>query len=206
MTADLSPQDVSFTKHALDTAGRLFSEHGPNSVSMYTIASAAGVDPADFRRVFPSKLDLIHQLVLDRTKTLVERETTATDTELSPVEQMRALIRRHIEFNCRCRTELELRRVLLPTLRAISPRRYRELSQLLRAYHDRVHRLIEQGCALGLFHPSDDSREPVSATTVLRTLESSLNWYEPDSKLPLEQLSDVYEDLVLHHLLGVARS
>ncbi len=204
MTTDLSAHEAPFTGHVLDTACRLFAERGPAGVSMYAIAAAAGVDPIDFRRVFPSKLDLLHRLVLDRTRTLVEYEPAAKEPD-SPVEQMRALIRRHIEFNCRYRTELELRRVLLPTLRAISPARYRELHRLMRTYHDRVHRLIERGRADGVFSPYGESREPVTATTVLQTLESSLNWYEPDSLMTPEQLGDVYEDLVLHHLLGVAR-
>ncbi len=117
---------------------------------------------------------------------------------------MRRLVRRHIEHSCRYRVELTLRRSLLRTLRAISPPRYRELSLLLRAYHDRIARIIDQGRTDGVFTPADGSGEPVTATTVLDTLDSTLNWYDPSSMTP-QQLGDVYEDLVLHHLLGVAR-
>lgn len=204
MTTDLSAQDAPFTRHVLDTAGRLFAAHGPEAVSLDAVAAEAGVDPADVRRAFPSKLALVHRLVLDRVRALVEHGPAA-EASAPPVAQMRRLIRRHIEFNCRHRTELELCRVLLPTLRTMSPVRYRELSRLLRAYQDRIHRILERGRADGVFSPGGGSREPVTAATVLSTLESSLNWYEPDARMTPEQLGDVYEDLVLHHLLGVAR-
>lgn len=204
MTADLSPKKTFPTERVLDSAVRLFAEHGPDSVSMYAIAFRAGVDPASFRRVFPTKLDLVYALALDRTRALVAQETAADAAALSPLEQMCGLIRRHIAFSWEHRTALELRRALLPTLRAMSPARHRELSGLLRAYRDRVHGIIERGRALGQFVPPSSS-EPVSAMTVLKTLESILDWYDPAADLSLAQLSDVYVDLVVHHLLGAAR-
>lgn len=202
-TTDLAAPDAPFVLHVLDTAVQLFSRHGTTGVSLDAVAAAAGVDPDDLRRVFPTRLDLVYRLVVDRVRLLTAAEPANT-APASPVEQMRRLVRRHIEHSCRYRVELTLRRSLLRTLRAISPPRYRELSLLLRAYHDRIARIIDQGRTDGVFTPADGSGEPVTATTVLDTLDSTLNWYDPSIMTP-QQLGDVYEDLVLHHLLGVAR-
>ncbi|WP_341770554.1 TetR/AcrR family transcriptional regulator [Actinorugispora endophytica] len=172
---------------------------------MYAIAFDADIDPVDFRRAFPTKLDLIYEITVHCTRSLVSRETSAAAAERSPLEQMRGLIRRHIEFSWEHRTELELRRALMPTLRAIYPARHRELSGVLRAYRDRVQGIIERGRELGQFARPGPSEEPASAATVLQTLESILNWYDPDADLTLAQLSDVYVDLIIHHLLDAPR-
>lgn len=118
-TTDLATQDTPFVRHVLDTAVRLFSVHGTTGVSLDTIAAETGVDPSDLRHIFSSRLDLLYQLVLDRVRRLVTVESTET-APASPVEQMRCLVRHHIECTCQHRVELTLCRSLLPTLRVIS--------------------------------------------------------------------------------------
>ncbi|GLU46254.1 hypothetical protein Nans01_06050 [Nocardiopsis ansamitocini] len=204
MTANSSPLGSIHTNRALDAATRLFSAHGSENVDMHTVALAADIDAIDFRRAFPTKLDLSYAVALRCTRRLVSTEDDAVSAAHSPLDRLCTMIRRHITFSWEHRTEQELRRALLPVLRTIYPDRHRELSGLLRGYRARIQGLIEQGRDLQLF--ARTSREPVTGATVLETLEGILNWYDPDGELTIDQLSDVYVDLVIHHLLGAQRT
>ncbi|NYE48946.1 AcrR family transcriptional regulator [Spinactinospora alkalitolerans] len=199
MTADLSPLDTRLTERALDVAIRLFARDGTRDVRMSDIAHEADVDPVDLRRAFPTKLDLIHAIIVRSTRQLLERQMTVSDEEKAPVERLSLFIRTHIEFSSEHRTEEELRRSVLPTLRAINPSRHREISDLLRGYREHVRGLIAAGRDAGVLAPS---RPAVAAASVLETLDGILNWYDPSGGLSVQELGNVYADMIIHHLLG----
>ncbi|GAB3205238.1 hypothetical protein GCM10027294_02800 [Marinactinospora endophytica] len=200
MTADLSPLDSRRTGRALDVATRLFGEHGVSRVDMTVIAREAGIDALTLRRAFPTKVDLVHAIALRTTRALVAGRLV--DDSGTPVERLSRLVRAHVGFCWRHRTEEELRRSLTPALRAVYPARHREISDLLRAYREHIDALISAGRAQGLFVPR---RPGVSAGTVLEMLDGALNWYDPSDGLSVTQLGDVYVDLIIHHLLGAPR-
>ncbi|GAA3735147.1 TetR/AcrR family transcriptional regulator [Salinactinospora qingdaonensis] len=202
MTADLSPTDSRLIERALDTATELFTGQDVRDVQMTAIANQADLDPVMFRRLFPTKLDLIYALALRVTRELVAQQRQVCDPEQSPTSQLAQLVRTHIEFTWHHRTAGRLRRELLPVLRSISPGRHRELTEQLRDYREHLRTILSRGRALGEFccpHPE------ISASSIIDALDGIHNWYDPSADLSLSQLSDVYVDMVLHHLLRVPR-
>ncbi|MBV2363702.1 TetR/AcrR family transcriptional regulator [Streptomonospora nanhaiensis] len=206
MTADLSHIDARAFDRALHTAAGLFARHGLNGIGMAAIAhevtAATGVDPVAFRRTFPTRLDLAYAVALHSTRDLVDAQLGSPADGLSPTERVDRLVRRHIRHCWRQRTAEHLRRALLPTLRAIHPERHRELTGLLQGYRAHLRALIAEGVAAGEFRVAN----PVSAAaTVVDTLDSVLDWYDPEGGLTLAELGDVNADLVIHHHLGRPR-
>ncbi|WP_046469364.1 TetR/AcrR family transcriptional regulator [Allosalinactinospora lopnorensis] len=206
MTADLSPHDARVTEHTLDAARRLFSQHGVRGIDMATlireITRETGINFLEFRRAFPTRMDLVYAVVLRSTRTLVTGQIADSGAPEPPVDRLAALIRRHIDFCWEHWTEEGLRRDLMPTLRAIHPTRYRELYDLMRSYQEHIRDMIAEGNSAGLFTAPQPG---AAADTVLETLDSILNWYEPEGGLTLPQLGDVYVDLIIHHQMGCPR-
>ncbi|RNL83680.1 TetR/AcrR family transcriptional regulator [Halostreptopolyspora alba] len=206
MTADLSPHDSRLTEQSLDVARRLFSQHGVRGIDMATlvreITRETGVSLLEFRRAYPTRMDLVYAVVLRSTRTLVTAQTGDSATPHSPTERLSRLIRRHIDFCWDHWIEEGLRRDLMPRLCTIHPTRYGELYDHMRAYQEQICGIILQGSREGSFKVSHAGG---AADTVLETLDSILNWYEPEGGLTLPQLADVYVDLVVHHQLGCPR-
>ncbi|GHD14892.1 hypothetical protein GCM10007147_01420 [Nocardiopsis kunsanensis] len=205
MTADLSPDDLRTTDSVLDCAARLFAEHGPRSLALPTlthrIAEESGADHHTLSRAFPTRWDLARAVVLRAVRERVESLLAADRPWAPAAERVCAFVRHHVLISWKHRSALELARVLLPSLRAADPERYREIALLHRDYRDHVRAIIEDGVREGVFHV--DSVE-LATRSVLSTCDS-LEWYEPDDDLRLDDLAGVYADLVLHHQLGHPR-
>ena len=206
MTADLSPHALRTTATVLDCAARLFDEHGSRGMPMsdltHRIAVETDTDAANLRRAFPTRLDLVHAVVLHATREHVQDRLTADDPRAPATERMADLVRGHITGGWKHRSALALSQELLPTLRAIDPARHRELVWLHRSLRERVRELIIAGVTEGRFTVTDTG---VSACKVLETFESLVYWYDPEAGLSLRDLSEVYVDLVIHHQLGCPR-
>ncbi|WP_017608131.1 TetR/AcrR family transcriptional regulator [Nocardiopsis xinjiangensis] len=205
MTADLSPDVLRTTGPVLDCATRLFAEHGPRSLAMSTlthrIAEETGTDEDALSRAFPTRLDLAHAVVLRAVRERVEGRLEADRPSAPAAERVCALVRHHVRLSWKHRSALELARELLPSLRAARQERYREFALLHRDYRNHVRTIIDDGVREGSFHV--DSVE-LATRSVLSTCDS-LEWYEPDEVLGLDDLAGVYADLVLHHQLGHPR-
>lgn len=206
MTADLSPHALRTTAPVLECAARLFDEHGsrgmPMSVLTQRIAIETDTDAAVLRRAFPTRLDLIHAVVLHATREHVRERLTADDPGAPATERMAGLVRGHIIGGWRHRTALALGRELLPTLRAIDPARHREIAGLYRTLRQHVREIVIAGVTEGRFVVTDTGG---AADKVLETFDSLVHWYDPGDGLSLRDLSEVYVDLVIHHQLGCPR-
>ncbi|MFD0800788.1 TetR/AcrR family transcriptional regulator [Streptomonospora algeriensis] len=205
MTADLSQLDAQTFDRTLSAAAGVFARHGLRGLDMASVlaevATATGLDPAALRRDFPTRLDLAYAIALNSTRRLVN-DQLADHRPGCPAERIERLVRRHIDHCWHRRTEEDLRRDVLPTLRAVDPARYRELSDLRYSYLEHLRSIVADGVAQEHFSVSGSG---ATASRVLETLESVVNWYEPHDGLSAEELGDVCTDLIIHHHLGGPR-
>ncbi|MDT0303364.1 TetR/AcrR family transcriptional regulator [Streptomonospora sp. DSM 45055] len=205
MTADLYHHDPKTLDLTLNAAARVFARHGLHGLDMASVAREVscetGLDSADFRRAFPTRLDLACAIALHSARSLV-RDQLADREPGAPRERLERLVRRHIDHFRHHRTEEDLRRAVLPALRAVHPGRHRELAELRQSYRDHLRAVVAEGAAQGRFRVTDPG---AAAAAVLEALESVLNWYDPDDGLTAAELGDVYTDLIVHHHLGGPR-
>ncbi|KIH97375.1 TetR family transcriptional regulator [Streptomonospora alba] len=205
MTADLSQLDAQTLDRILCAAADVFARHGLRGLDTASVvaevAAATGLDPAVLHRDFPTRLDLAYTIALNSAHKLVD-DQLADRRQGPPAERIERLVRRHIDHCRHHRTEEDLRRTVLPTLRAVDPARYRQLSGVRYTYLEHLRSIVSEGMAQERFHVDSSY---TSASTVLETLESVVNWYEPDDGLSAEELGDVYTDLIIHHHLGGPR-
>ncbi|WP_345556674.1 TetR/AcrR family transcriptional regulator [Streptomonospora halophila] len=205
MTADLTHHDAQTLDRTLNAAARSFARHGLHGPDMASVArevaGETGLDPADFRRAFPTRLDLACAIALHSARRLV-RDQLADRGPGAPHKRLERLVRRHIDHCRHHRTEEDLRRTVLPTLRAVHPGRHRELAELRQSYRDHLRTVVADGTAQGRFRVADPG---AAAGTVLEALESVVNWYDPEDGLTAAELGDVYTDLIVHHHLGAPR-
>ncbi|WP_187369300.1 TetR/AcrR family transcriptional regulator [Baekduia soli] len=184
----------------LDTAARLFYERGFSATSIRQIADAVGVSSSTLYHHFPGK-----QGVLDAVLTRFANDFVATmlpavrDPEASPTERVRNAVHAHIAISAARHAELLLGH---PIDHALSPAQKERWLRGKRDYHDAMRATVAEGVASGEFRVADVT---IATLAMMDMLNGVRDWYRPDGRLSLEEVSAVYVELALA-VVGVPRA
>ena len=169
-----------------------FLEHGFHGTSVRDIAGAAGMSVAGLYHHFPSKLDILFDLMSRTMDDLIGlTEQALAGTPGSPADQLRAIVETHVLFHTERRAESFVGNSELRSLDE-------SLSQRIIEKRDRQQRLFDQvvvsGAERRLFstpHPLDASRAVVTMCTAVA------GWYREGGPLSPSEIARRYADLAL---------
>lgn len=195
--AGRAPSDLR--ERILGAAGRLFGERGYVGTSMRDIAKEVGISGPALYWHFQSKEDIFFSF-LDSVLREFVKSVEAAVTGRSPDQRMRQFVKAHV------RTQLEqldrtgayaklygnaqLRNSLPAHLNA-------ELENLERGYLEMCKDILREGSELGQF----EFRELTpTAFAIINLCEYVITWFRPGGRLGVEEISDIYADLVLRML------
>jgi AcrR family transcriptional regulator len=175
-----------------EAAVTAFLEHGFHGTSVRDVATGAGISVAGLYHHFPSKVDILFDLMSRTMDDLI----AATERALagagdSPVDQLRAVVEAHVLFHAERRAESfvgnsELRSLGEARSRAIIEKRDRQ-----QRLFDRV---VATGVERGLFrtaYPRDASRAVVTMCTAVA------GWYREHGPLGPAEIARRYGELAL---------
>lgn len=171
----------------LNCALSLFAEHGFAGASIRDIASAAGVQPATLYGHFPSKEQILAEIVEAAHAEHHRRLAAAVlESGADPIDQLTAVVREHVLVHA----EYPMLTVVANAeLHALSP----TLGRTARDYRSRSEQLIgdiiKRGTELGIF-------EPIDTWLALAAIGAMgirvANWYTVDFPTPATQVADTY--------------
>jgi AcrR family transcriptional regulator len=175
----------------LREAARLFRKQGFDGTSTRELAAAVGLQSASLYHYMETKEDLLFSICIAGNDLMIAAVTEAIEG-LEPLEALHAAIQAHL-------AEAILHRdVYLTTLaevKALSPRRRRDVSKKRQEYSDVLVGVIERAQEAG------EVRTDVSAEhlmLVLRNLLSwTLFWFRTDGDLTIEQLAQLMSKIFL---------
>jgi TetR/AcrR family transcriptional regulator, cholesterol catabolism regulator len=162
-------------REVLDTAARVFYEHGYSNASVQDVAEALGILKGSLYHYINTKEDLLFRL-LDETHDGVHQILEDVDAiaDLGPLEKLRLYVRRQIEFNM---DNLVRVSVYYRELDRLSPERRRELLARRREHERFVIACIRDAQAAGRVAPELDA-EGVSRC-IFATIIWTYRWYSP---------------------------
>jgi AcrR family transcriptional regulator len=167
----------------LKEAARLFRKQGFAGTSTRELAAAIGLQSASLYHYMESKEDLLYAICVSGNELMVSAVTSAIEG-LEPLDAVHAAIRAHLT------TAIENRDVYLTTLaevKALSPRRRRDISKKRQVYADVLAGVVERAQQAGELR-SDISAEHVML--VLRNLLSwTIFWFRTDGELSIDELA-----------------
>lgn len=181
----------------LQTAAELFAEHSFHGVGMRAIAEAVGVRSSSLYYHFPSKMDILHAIALNATKTFVESQLPRLEANgLSHSERLRDLFRAHVKYFYEHRVE---EAVGLRELRELEESRREEVNQPRRRYQRCLVEFVEEGRRLGEFHVDD----PFVATMAVLNMINGVNeWFRAGRELTIDEVADRYAAYAIEGILG----
>ena len=205
-----SAQDAGTRRKLLETALVLFAERGYHGVSVRDITTVVGVKASSLYAHFPSKEQLLADLLnLGHAEFLAALRTALTESGAGPADELRALVDAHVRNHA---TYPLLARVCAEDIGGLSEE---NLANVL-SHRLEVISLFLNAIAAGIDTGDFRRVDPfLTSMAILATGIRVANWYSgnaaglefgavltadlaPATHYSVDQISDQYVDLALH--------
>lgn len=172
----------------------LFAEKGYHATSLRDIGAKVGMHAGSLYNHISSKEELLVSLLKAFTAERIATLTQATAGVDDPVARLRALIDAIVLDRPREHREIF---VSQSELRAVDPDRRREIVALRDQYEEVIGGVLDHGAERGVFDVPD---RKLSIYAIIAIGQQIDRWYRPDGRLTREEISRVYQTLVLRSL------
>lgn len=178
-------------KEAYARAVELISERGYHGTSLRTIAGAIGIQMSSLYYYFPSKQDLLMQIMRSTLTDLTAEVVAAVGGVHGTTARFEAGIRAHIEFHAKRRLEIL---ITDSELRALEPENHRNVVQMRDRYGNIFVEILEAGCREGAFNVADTR---IAMSALLMMCADVATWYRPEGRLTVSEIADQYVRLCM---------
>jgi AcrR family transcriptional regulator len=175
-------------------AVELISERGFHGTSLRAVAAAVGLQMSSLYYHFPSKQDLLVEIMTRSMHDLISvvEKAVSDHRDEGPMDRLQAAIRGHILFHAGRRNEMF---ILDNEMRALEPAGRKLVMKLRNQYEHIFTELLTEGSEQGVFRLTD-TRLVLFALIAMCT--GVAVWYRPDGRLSLEDIADSYTDMFAH--------
>lgn len=171
-----------------EAALRLIARHGFAAVSMRQIAAEVGVQAGALYNYLPDKQSLLARLMMRHMEELLDAVADLKDAP--PLEHLQAFVQFHIE---QIRKNADEVFVAYMELRNLSAENFVEVERLRNAYEATLEAILKAGSQTGAFAVSDTK---ITTRAIIAMLNGVNTWYRDDGSLSLDDVQQIYWDLV----------
>lgn len=169
----------------------LIAAHGFEAMTMRQLANRVGVQPGSIYRYYPSKGQLLVELLVEHLEFLLARWDTEQPADTDPQVRLRAFVAFHVRSHTLRRREAFVANM---ELRSLAPADYRRVVALRRRYEDVLTAILQAGIDAGCFRLPDAR---VATFAVLAMLTGVGSWYRESGRLGKRELIDVHTQMVM---------
>jgi AcrR family transcriptional regulator len=189
--ADLWREGTSAAVRALLVSAVLcFSRKGFHATTTRDITAAVGLSPGALYVHFPSKEDVLFEIMRTGHERALETVRAEPD-EGDPTDYVRRLVAAHVAWHARHHT---VARVCQYELAALSPEHHAVVLDLRQRFSDVLRGAVTRGAQAAAFDVPDVNR---AVRAVLSLGVDLVRWYRLDGVDSPEALGDFYADLAL---------
>lgn len=174
---------------------KLFAQHGFAAVSMRQIAKEVGVQAGALYNYTPDKQSLLFDLMKVHMQDLLEARSESVETG-NAIERLKDFARFHIRFHSERPDEVF---IAYMELRNLTPQNFEIIEGLRRRYEDELEAILQAGVAEGVFAVADTK---IATLAVIATLTGVNTWYREGGRLSLDQVEQIYWDMVRKSVLA----
>jgi AcrR family transcriptional regulator len=175
----------------------LFYKRGFQATTLRDIAAKVGIQVGSLYNHIASKGDLLFEIMENIMLDLLDDQRKVAETP-DVVERMRLLVYHHVKFHGERAEEVFVGN---SELRSLSRTQRTRVVALRNEYEQMFQNELEDGIRQGKFLPVDVQ---VTAYGILAMTTWVSAWYSPRGRLSLEEISDIYADMVLRGIWNPA--
>lgn len=185
--------DPGARERILSAAFVLFQESGYEGTSVNRIARSAGMTPAAIYWHFPSKQDLLAEMLKSMYERSYAELRASVRDDGKATERLGDYIRAYIRIQL---TDVGDRRnhSYAALSSSLTEEGQRELGRLSRPYIELLREILRQGVEEGVFDIEDVS---TTSYAISAMCEYVFTWFRTGGKLSIDQAGDVHFELVL---------
>lgn len=172
-------------------AASLIARSGFEAVTMRELAAKVGVQPAALYRYFPTKQDLLFQLMLRHMEELLASWQAFDRPDAAPADRLSRYVEHHIRFHLERR---ETTHVSNLELRSLSASQLPRITALRGEYEEALRAILREGAAQHVFARQDAG---LTAMALIQMITGVIVWYRPEERLSVNELLEAYRDMAL---------
>lgn len=173
-----------------NAALELFARSGYAAVSMRAIAARTGVQAGAIYNHFPTKQDLLNELLQVHMETLLAAWAEAEQPGLAPPRALEHFVRFHIRYHLDRSREVFISYM---ELRSLEDDNFSAIEGLRRTYESVPRAILERGAADGSFDVIDPQ---ITTMAIIAMLTGMTTWFRENGRLSLDEIEAVYVRLV----------
>lgn len=182
--------DGEKTRAAIREAGaRLIARHGYEAVTMRQLGAEVGVQAAALYRYFPTKEDLLFELMHDHMRGLIAALEASLPRDGAPEARLDAFIANHVRFHVARRHETHVSNM---ELRSLGHDRLSEILRMRGTYEKELRQILRDGAEDGAFDIDDVA---FASMAVIQMVTGVIVWFRPDDRLSVEDVTETYQTM-----------
>lgn len=174
-----------------EAAVDLFARRGYEAVTTRQIAAAVGVQSAALYRYFPTKEDLLFDLMRRHMEALIASWDAVRPAAADPVARLSAFVDNHIRFHVERRHSTHVSNM---ELRSLSKDRLSQILRLRGAYEKELRAILRDGAEGGRLAVDDVG---LTAMAIIQMITGVIVWFRPDERLSVEEVARTYLAMTL---------
>ena len=175
----------------------LFYKHGFQATTLRDIASRVGIQVGSLYNHITSKRDLLFEIMQTIMQDLLEDQRQVAQ-EPDVVERMRLLVFHHVRLHGERAKEVFIGN---SELRSLTRQQRAGIVAMRNEYEAMFQKELEDGIRQGTFLPIDVQ---VTAYGILAMTTWVSAWYSPRGRLSLDEIAEIYSDMVLRSIWNPA--
>jgi AcrR family transcriptional regulator len=180
----------------LESATRLFTEKGYEAASVRDLAAELEIRPSSLYHHFPGKQHILFAICMRMQTDFNAQVMPQLVANRPPEEAIASAVRQHVLFGHRRKGEVV---VNIRERRSLPADQLAQVNGLRREYRNTMARVIDAGCAQGVFRVEDSK---LAAMAIVDMINGLPHWYKPRDEQDLERVADLYARAALALLRG----
>lgn len=188
--------DKSIRDRIIETALQLFETYGYHGVTVDTIVKESGTSKGGFYHNFKSKDELLYTIHDFFVTYALDKALEAYEKWETPTERLYEIIKSFVRIFDLYKPHTT---VFYQDSPYLAPEYLEVIKEKRNRYRDIVFQVIQEGMEKGEFRPE----LPVSILSmgIFGMVNWTFKWYRTDGVYSIEEISDIYADLILHAIL-----
>lgn len=191
----MRPEGRSMRENILAAAVQLFAEYGYHAAPLRDIARLAGIQAASIYHHYPNKQSLLIEIMEVHMNYLNNRLEHILREYTEPKQRLKEAIASHIRLHTTYKAEFF---IIDTEIRALEPDSRAHVLSLRDTYERLVQEILRDGIERGLFRNTDVK---VASYAIIAMCTEVAGWFRPDGRLSVQQVIDIYCQLVTQGLL-----
>lgn len=200
MVRPVGPRE-ELTAKILEQAAIVFAEQGYRNATTEDIAKRVNLKKSSLYHYFKNKENILFQALATSLRRSLEPLQALAESEGDSRERLRKAVALQVHTMM---SSPYVGSLFLNERSSLHPRHLKQCLELRKSHEDALRSIVDQGIADGSF------AGPLDSNIVVRLIFGALNglpwWWKPTGKYALDQIADMYANLLVDRMLTSERA